>query len=143
MASIKDVYVNAKAVLVPALGGTGSSIKLREAMCVGRPTVGTPETTRGLDSESISRLPITIAEGEAEFAAAVEKALKASHATPLQPMVDMYDQEMSGEIYRTRLDHILESVLDDIAPQRAIGSDSTVLRRIFRRVKSYWSHRYH
>lgn len=142
MASIKDVYVNAKAVLVPALGGTGSSIKLREAMCVGRPTVGTPETTRGLDSESISRLPITIAEGEAEFAAAVEKALKASHATPLQPMVDMYDQEMSGEIYRTRLDHILESVLDDIAPQRAIDSDSTVLRRIFRRVKSYWSHRY-
>lgn len=143
VASISDVYVKAKVVLVPALGGSGSSIKLLEAMCVGRPTVGTPEITRGLDSETLSRLPITIAEGEAEFAAAVESALKVSHTTTLKPMVDMYDQEVSGEVYRARLDRILDSVLDDNTPPQAIDSFSKMPRRIIRKIKSYWCHQPH
>ena len=65
------------------------------------------------------------------------------YETVIQCLVDMYDQKLSGEVYRARLDRILDSVLDDNTPPQAIDSFSKMPRRIIRKIKSYWCHQPH
>lgn len=111
VASISDAYKDAKAVLVPALGGSGSSIKLLEAMCLGRPMLATSAITRGLRQESLAELPITIVDDTRGFAGAVQELLLAPFAGKQQPLIDAYEAEYSCDVYNSRLNQICETIL--------------------------------
>lgn len=110
VATISEAYQDAKAVLVPALGGSGSSIKLLEAMCLGRPMLATTAITRGLSGESLSGLPITIADETEDFARCALKLLETPFAGKLQPLIDAYDKSFSCTAYNGRLNQIFQAI---------------------------------
>lgn len=111
VASISDAYADAKAVLVPALGGSGSSIKLLEAMCVGRPMLATTAITRGLSRASLAGLPITVADGTEDFARACQRILEEPFAGKQQSLIDAYDTRFSCDVYNSCLDQIFETIV--------------------------------
>jgi glycosyltransferase involved in cell wall biosynthesis len=52
--SLLDLYTGAKAVLAPAVAGTGTSIKLIEALCIGKPILTTNLALRGLPAGAMT-----------------------------------------------------------------------------------------
>ena len=106
--SIYEFYSYAHAVLAPALAGTGTSIKLIEALCAGKPVLTTTLGLRGLPAGALAGADIEVHDIAAEFAAALTRwtgdaapAFSAANAA-------LYDQVFSNERYFADLDVIVE-----------------------------------
>lgn len=105
--SVTEAYSGARGVLVPALGGSGSSIKLLEGLCTGLPMLGTSGVVRGLTDAQIARMPVRVHDDAAAFAQAaldmVDGAFRAGREGAAT-----FDRHFSNLAYQQRLSEILE-----------------------------------
>ena len=65
---LKEAYLQCKCVVVPLYRGTGTSVKLVEAMSLGRSVVATSNGLRGLHSGFVSGEDFPSATNDEEFA---------------------------------------------------------------------------
>jgi glycosyltransferase involved in cell wall biosynthesis len=110
MPSLFDFYSAAKAVLAPATAGTGSSIKLIEALCVGKPVLTTSLALRGLPRAEMTGRDLHVHDSAADFADAlthlVDDAAMASAASSANAA--LYDRLFSNTRYFAALDTVLD-----------------------------------
>jgi glycosyltransferase involved in cell wall biosynthesis len=118
--SIFDFYAGAKAVLTPAIAGTGTSVKLVEALCVGKPILATSRALRGLPDGETARADIRVHDSAADFAAAMMRLSAAAAPMPAARLANaaLYDRLFSNARYFAALDDVLDGVAGP-APARA------------------------
>lgn len=73
---LTDVYRRSKVVVIPVYEGTGTSIKLLEALQMNRPVVTTQVGIRGYDGNFVDGKDLLVAANDDEFAKKVTKLLK-------------------------------------------------------------------
>jgi glycosyltransferase involved in cell wall biosynthesis len=114
--SVSDVYREADVVVAPLLSGGGIKNKVLEAICAGRPIVGTPVAFVGIDQSVTSHARIE--DTPAAFAAAlVEEALRPRlgvYESARQKIAERYTWEGAS----ARLIQAYESVLSGPVAQR-------------------------
>ena len=71
--SVPDLYAGALAVLAPAMAGTGTSIKLIEALCAGKRLLTTSLGLRGLPAGELIGADIQVEDTASGFAAALTR----------------------------------------------------------------------
>lgn len=110
--SIYDCYTAAKAVLAPATAGTGSSIKLVEALCAGKPVLATGLALRGLPAGETTG-DIHVHDTAAGFADAMSRL--AGTSTPAAAVsaanAALYDRAFSNARYFAALDAVVGGLL--------------------------------
>jgi glycosyltransferase involved in cell wall biosynthesis len=113
--SLLDFYAGAKAVLAPAVAGTGTSIKLIEALCIGKPILATPLALRGLPAGTKTGPDIHVRDAAAAFAEAMTglsegripgAAMSAGNAA-------LYDRLFSNARYFAALASVLDGRTSD------------------------------
>jgi glycosyltransferase involved in cell wall biosynthesis len=106
--SVCDCYTAAKAVLAPAMAGTGSSIKLVEALCAGKPILATSLALRGLPAGEMTA-DIHVHDTAAGFADAMTRLSAASApAAGVSPAnAALYDRVFSNARYFAALDALI------------------------------------
>jgi glycosyltransferase involved in cell wall biosynthesis len=106
--SVFDFYADARAVLAPATAGTGSSIKLIEALCIGKPVLATGLGLRGLPAGAAAGADIEVADTAAGFAAALSRRSDAA-ASPSFSAANaaLYDRLFSNARYFAELDDLV------------------------------------
>jgi glycosyltransferase involved in cell wall biosynthesis len=107
--SVFDLYSGARAVLAPALAGTGTSIKLIEALCAGKPVLTTSLGLRGLPAEAMTGTDIEAHDTAAGFAAALTRWCEDATSPPAfsEGNAALYDRVFSNEQYVRRLDGLV------------------------------------
>jgi glycosyltransferase involved in cell wall biosynthesis len=115
--SIFDFYTGAKAVLAPAAAGTGASIKLVEALCVGKPILATSRALRGLPDGETARADIHVHDSAADFAAAMVRLSEAAAPIPAARLANaaLYDRLFSNARYFAALDAVLDGVAQPVS----------------------------
>lgn len=103
---IADAYAEACGILVPALAGSGSSIKLLEGLCAGRPLLGTTGVTRGVPADVLAALPLAVHDDAEGFAKAALDLL-AARDTTVGSGGEAFDRHFSNAVFRDRLAEIL------------------------------------
>jgi glycosyltransferase involved in cell wall biosynthesis len=96
--SIFDWYTDCKLVLAPATAGTGTSIKLIEALCIGKPVLTTTLGLRGLSAEALAGTDIEVHDGTQAFAAALTR-WSVDAPSFSQANAALYDRLFSNERY--------------------------------------------
>jgi glycosyltransferase involved in cell wall biosynthesis len=106
--SVCDCYNAAKAVLAPAMAGTGSSIKLVEALCAGKPVLATSLALRGLPAGEMTG-DIHVHDTAAGFADAMTRLSAASvpAAAVSSANAALYDRVFSNARYFAALDALI------------------------------------
>jgi glycosyltransferase involved in cell wall biosynthesis len=108
--SLLDLYAGATAVLAPAAAGTGTSIKLIEALCAGKPVLTTGLGLRGLPAGEMTGGDIHVCDDAAEFAAAMSRlsnaGAPAAAASPAN--AGLYDRLFSNARYFAALDDLID-----------------------------------
>jgi glycosyltransferase involved in cell wall biosynthesis len=109
MSSLFDIYTAAKAVLAPAVAGTGSSIKLIEALCAGKPIVATSLALRGLPRPELTGADLHVHDTAADFADALTRLSERPHSVPAHSSGNaaLYDRLFSNTRYFTALDTVV------------------------------------
>jgi glycosyltransferase involved in cell wall biosynthesis len=108
--SIFACYRGAGAVLAPAAAGTGTSIKLIEALCAGKPVLTTSLGLRGLPAGRLAGADIGVHDSAAAFADALTR-LAASRASSRSPAnAALYDGLFSTARYFRDLDAVIEQM---------------------------------
>ncbi|BCP53300.1 hypothetical protein K32_19170 [Kaistia sp. 32K] len=107
---LAEIYASSRAVIVPTTAGTGASIKLVEALAMGKHVVATPMAV-----SAFARVPgiegaVRIAEGADEFAREM-KALASLPDVPNERGLALYASHFSNECYQRTLAGILREVL--------------------------------
>jgi len=105
--AVAEVYAGARGVLVPALGGSGSSIKLLEGLCTGLPMLGTSAVVRGLATSQIANMPVDIHDDAAAFAEAALKIVDGAFRVG-EDGAATFDRYFSNQAYQARFNAILE-----------------------------------
>lgn len=105
--AVTEAYSGAKGILVPALGGSGSSIKLLEGLCSGLPMLGTSAVVRGLSPYQLARIPVRIHDDAAAFAQAALEIVDGAFG-PSAEGTEIFDRHFSNTAYKARLSAILE-----------------------------------
>ena len=107
--SLYDDYAAAKAVLAPAVVGTGSSIKLVEALCAGKPILATSRALRGLPAGEMTG-DIQVHDTAAGFADAMIRLSAASAPTAGASPANaaLYDRVFSNARYFAALDALID-----------------------------------
>jgi glycosyltransferase involved in cell wall biosynthesis len=112
--SIFDLYSGSQAVLAPATAGTGTSIKLIEALCAGKAVVTTALGLRGLPAGELKGADIHIHDTVAEFAEALT-GLSESTRSPAafsRTNAALYDRLFSNARYFAALDDLVGAICD-------------------------------
>jgi glycosyltransferase involved in cell wall biosynthesis len=106
--SLYDYYAGAKAVLAPATAGTGSSIKLVEALCAGRPVLATSLALRGLPAGETTG-DIQVQDTPGAFADAMTRlsAITAPETRVSLANAALYDRVFSNARYFAALDAVI------------------------------------
>lgn len=105
--SVLDFYTGAKAVLAPATAGTGTSIKLIEALCAGKPTLATSQALRGMPRAEMAGADIHVHDTAAGFAEAMTTLAGAGTPALSSGNAALYDQLFSNARYFAALDDVL------------------------------------
>ncbi|HZO44417.1 MAG TPA: glycosyltransferase [Xanthobacteraceae bacterium] len=110
VASIFEFYSRARAVLAPALAGTGTSIKLIEALCAGKPVVTTTLGLRGLPAGELADADIEVHDTAAAFAKALTRFVDDVPSAPAISRANaaLYDQLFSNKRFFAALDAVIE-----------------------------------
>ncbi len=109
--SVLDLYAEAQAVLAPAAAGTGSSIKLIEALCAGKPLLTTTLGLRGLPAGEMAGADIHVHDAAADFAAAMSRLSNMSATAPTtQANAELYDRLFSNARYFAALDDLIDGI---------------------------------
>jgi hypothetical protein len=93
--NIEDYYRRSKAIVAPAVSGTGTSIKLIEGLCAGKPMVVTSHAMRGLPAIEKNQRFLHVEDAPERFAAAMN-ALAAQAARSSAHAAALYDRSFSG-----------------------------------------------
>jgi glycosyltransferase involved in cell wall biosynthesis len=113
--SLLGLYTGAKAVLAPAVAGTGTSIKLIEALCIGKPILTTTLALRGLPAGVAAGPDIHVHDAAAAFAEVMtglsdgripRTAISAGNAA-------LYDRLFSNARYFAALASVLDGRTSD------------------------------
>jgi glycosyltransferase involved in cell wall biosynthesis len=107
--SVFDLYAEAQAVLAPAAAGTGTSIKLIEALCAGKPVLTTTLGLRGMPAGEMAGADIHVHDGPAEFAAALTGLADEADTAPSSSRLNaaLYDRLFSNARYFEALDGLV------------------------------------
>jgi hypothetical protein len=107
--SVLDFYAATKAVLAPAMAGTGASVKLVEALCAGKPILTTSLALRGLPGTEMSGASIEVHDAAADFARAMDRLSAAAAPAPAAQAANaaLYDRLFSNERYFADLHAII------------------------------------
>ena len=110
MSSVFDFYTAAKAILAPATAGTGTSIKLIEALCVGKPILTSNLGLRGLPSGQIVSDDIHVHDTAGDFADAMNKLYNANSTGSVVSVgnVSLYDRLFSNQRHFITLGKVIE-----------------------------------
>ena len=121
VASLVPVYEQACGILAPSLGGTGSSIKVIEALSCGRPVLVTSASLRGLEPAIVAESGLRPLDDAGAFAEAIRSCLEGR--APL-PQWSCYDRHFSSAAYSRAFRALLSGVsplspLDPTVPSPA------------------------
>jgi glycosyltransferase involved in cell wall biosynthesis len=110
VASIFEFYSHARAVLAPAVAGTGTSIKLIEALCAGKPVVTTTLGLRGLPAGEMADADIAVHDTAAAFAKALTGFVDDVPSVPAISGANaaLYDRLFSNKRFFAALDAVIE-----------------------------------
>jgi hypothetical protein len=97
--SVRDLYSGARAVLAPALAGTGASIKLIEALCAGKPVLATSLALRGLPAGALAGADIDVHDTAPGFAEAMRRWSAAPAPATSPANAALYDRLFSNARY--------------------------------------------
>ncbi|MDN2578553.1 glycosyltransferase [Aquibium sp. ELW1220] len=107
---VADAYADACGILVPALAGSGSSIKLLEGLCTGRPLLGTTAVTRGVPADLLARMPLAVHDEARSFAQAAVGIISARNSF-VSRGGEVFDRHYSNAVYRERLGAMLATLV--------------------------------
>ena len=108
--SVFDLYTEAKAVLAPAAAGTGTSIKLIEALCGAKPVLATSLALRGLPRGEAGGEDVHVHDTAAGFAEAMARLVDAD-GPPMSPAnAALYDRLFSNARYFAALDDVVDEM---------------------------------
>jgi hypothetical protein len=116
-------YTGTQAVLAPAMVGTGTSIKLIEALCVGKPVLTTSLGLRGFPTGEVAGADIQVHDTAAGFAGALLRLSEAVASAPALSLANaaLYDRLFSNERYFAALDDITEGGRSpELRPRQAV-----------------------
>jgi glycosyltransferase involved in cell wall biosynthesis len=110
VASVFEFYSRARAVLAPAMAGTGTSIKLIEALCAGKPVVTTTLGLRGLPAGEPADADIEVHDTAAAFAKALTGFVDDVPSVPAisRANATLYDRLFSNKRFFAALDAVIE-----------------------------------
>jgi hypothetical protein len=110
--SVLDFYTAAKAVLAPAAAGTGTSIKLIEALCGAKPVLATTLALCGLPRGAVGGDDIHVHDTAADFADALVHLADAEGARAATSPANaaLYDRLFSNARYFAALDDVLDEM---------------------------------
>lgn len=109
--SLLDFYTGAKAILAPAVAGTGTSIKLIEALCAGKPVLATSLALRGLPRCEGMSADIHVHDTAADFAQAMVRLAQGANAALYSAAnAALYDRLFSNDRYFEALDDVLDEM---------------------------------
>ena len=99
--NLEEQYAKAHCVIIPIYKGTGTSVKLIEAMSLGRAVVTTPCGARGLNPEFVPNEDYLLAENDDDFARKVCYLLThpAENNHMLQNAIQKIDKYYSQEMF--------------------------------------------
>jgi glycosyltransferase involved in cell wall biosynthesis len=119
VSSVYDFYTAAKVILAPARAGTGTSIKLIEALCAGKPILTTNLGIRGLPREQMVGEDIHVHDAAGDFADAMTALTRAPpQAAPrFLANAGVYDRVFSNRRYFAALDDVIERRLAESATE--------------------------
>jgi glycosyltransferase involved in cell wall biosynthesis len=123
MPSLFDFYSAARAVLAPATAGTGTSIKLIEALCVGKPVLTTSLALRGLPHAEMTGRDLHVHDSAADFADALTRLVDDAAPAPAASLTNaaLYDRLFSNARYFAALDAVLDGSSSARSPGRSPG----------------------
>jgi glycosyltransferase involved in cell wall biosynthesis len=113
--AVDEIYRRSKAIIAPALSGTGTSIKLIEGLCAGKPMVVTSLALRGLPAIDKSERFLQIEDRPEDFAAAMNEMAVRGYSSSAQA-ASFYDRTFSGAQYAKHLGAI---VCEHVRPESA------------------------
>lgn len=116
--SVVDLLSAARAVLAPAIAGTGTSIKLVEALCAGKPVLTTTLGLRGQPVGAQAGTDIDVQDTAAGFAAALTRWSEDAAPVFSEPNAALYDRLFSNERYFAALDRLIGGRHDRV-PEKA------------------------
>jgi polysaccharide biosynthesis protein PslH len=107
--SVVDVYTSARAVLTPAIAGTGTSIKLIEALCIGKPVLTTSLALRGLPAGEMTGADVEVQDTAVGFAGALTRLSDSASALPALSRTNaaLYDRLFSNARYFAAVDGVV------------------------------------
>jgi glycosyltransferase involved in cell wall biosynthesis len=128
--SLLGFYSAAKAVLAPATAGTGTSIKLIEALCAGKPVLTTGLGLRGLPVGELKGEDIHVHDKPADYAAAMMRLDASSAGAAASPANSgLYDRLFSNSQYFAALEHVTDKNTSESAtPHRESAGERSDLR---------------
>ncbi|MBB5751265.1 glycosyltransferase [Prosthecomicrobium pneumaticum] len=107
---VADAYTDAIGILVPVLAGTGSSIKLLEGLCTGRPLIGTSGVVRGIAPTLVAAMPIGVHDAPGAFAGAA-LAIVERQGARCGSDAEVFDRHFSNAAYQSRFAEIIGALL--------------------------------
>ncbi|HEY7129688.1 MAG TPA: glycosyltransferase family 4 protein, partial [Nitrospira sp.] len=108
--SVFDLYAGAQAILAPAMAGTGTSIKLIEALCAGKRVLTTSLGLRGLPAGEMTGADIGVHDTAAGFAEALTGMSDGpASAPPYSPAnAALYDRLFSNARYFAAFEDLVD-----------------------------------
>jgi glycosyltransferase involved in cell wall biosynthesis len=104
-------YEQARLVLLPVLGGTGTSIRLIETLCSGCPVVLSSKAARGFESKIMGVEGITVADSASDFANGIKKALgRIPEDERITGAEKIYQKYFSVKARRRELEFIIDNL---------------------------------